>query len=525
MATPTAPSQPICPLGVSARTLSALRDDSVSRAEAARLAAHIESCSACRERFAAFDDLAASLRTERPPAPDERLWQAITATASTSSRGLPSFWPSLTRVRLSWGRLNALAAVLLLAVGFLALFSLQRPTTPVRQTFTPIPVFTLPPTPSPTAIPSLLPTHPLSWRPINAAAEPDRAVVFASDGESAYMCAVGTDVRGNGTLSIWHTSNRGALWIPARVVPADPSMNGCELVVDASDPSVAALAWQPRGGGAGDSYTGLMTSVDGGVTWQAIPWQPFVHIDQLDSRGNVIYALRETANSSGSVESHLWASADRMRSWRQVDHGLPTYITGFWLQPDGPGILVVESGAPDAPTSLWRSPDDGTTWRQLDVPVDLPSYWPARFAPFGTPSNGLVARSLQGQFHICVYNVSMGASAGASTQPSQSPPVTCSTDGGATWHDHAMPPLTIAQGSSAATSLLAITDDGALLATGPDALYRLGANVGRWQSLGPFPEPGVVYCPAPGDGILWAAPFSGGPGDPQHRIFAASYSP
>jgi hypothetical protein len=170
---------------------------------------------------------------------------------------------------------------------------------------------------------------------------------------------VGSDPEGNGTLSIWRTADRGVDWIPARVVPTDPSINGYELVVDLSDPSIAALAWQPRGSGGGDSYTGGMTSVDGGATWQV----------------------------------------------------------------------------------------------------------------------------------------------------------------------HAMPSLPTSPGSSAVSSLLAITSDGSLLATGLGILYRLDASSGRWQSLGPLPEPGVIYCPAPGDGMLWAVPFSGGTGDPQQRIFTASYTP
>ena len=231
--------------------------------------------------------------------------------------------------------------------------------------------------------PALLPARPLTWQPINTPA-PIGSVVFAADGESAYTCAVGD---GNGTLSIWRTADRGVDWVPAQVVPTDSTINGCALVVDVSDPSVAALAWQPRGGGAGDSYTGGMTTVDGGVTWQATPWEPSTQIDQLDSRGGVIYALRETVDGA-----HLWASADRMRSWHQVDHGLPEYLSGFWLQPDGTGILTVESGAPDTSPSLWTSPDDGATWQQLDVPGGVPSFWTARFAPFGMPSNGLVAR-------------------------------------------------------------------------------------------------------------------------------------
>jgi hypothetical protein len=368
----------------------------------------------------------------------------------------------------------------------------------------------------------LLPTQPLDWRQVGALAATG-TVAFASDGESAYKCAISDDTRGNSILNIWRTSNRGAHWIPAREVPNDPTVNGCQLVVDASDPSFAALAWQPRGGGAGDSYTGLMTTVDGGVTWQATPANPFVHIDQLDSRNGLIYAIRETADSSDSVAYHLWASSDRMRSWRQVDQGMPAAVAGFWLHPDGSGILMVVSGGANAIASqLWSSPDGGATWRQLSVPGGLPSYMPARFTTGGVRPNGIVARSVQGQFHICVANVTEGAPA----QNSPSSNVRCSTDGGATWQARTMPPIAASTNIFAGVNLVAVTSEGALFVSGAGVLYRLTTNASQWQSLGPLAEAVVFYCPSPGAGILWGAPSPFGvPADPLNRIYTANYTP
>ncbi|HET8907098.1 MAG TPA: hypothetical protein VFN11_09045, partial [Ktedonobacterales bacterium] len=91
MPTPNAPDQSICSLGVSDRTLSALRDDAVIRAEAGHLAAHVENCPVCSERLAAFDDLASILRSERSPEPDERLWSSLTTAAGSSG------WPAHIR--------------------------------------------------------------------------------------------------------------------------------------------------------------------------------------------------------------------------------------------------------------------------------------------------------------------------------------------------------------------------------------------------------------------------------------------
>ncbi|HKV86124.1 MAG TPA: hypothetical protein VJN88_16340, partial [Ktedonobacterales bacterium] len=404
MATPEAPNLPACPLAIAERTLSALRDEALSPAEAAHLAAHAETCPTCRARLAAFADLAAVLRSERPPEPDERLWRTFAASTPMTHSRSRFHLPGVTLSRQSWNKLGALAAVLLLTLGFLTMSNLQRAGISVRTT----PTMTLAPagtsTPMPTATPDLRPAHPLTWQPAITSA-PGEVTAVADDGESAYACSVTASVAVTGLINIWRTPDRGASWLPAQSVPSTPTANGCELVVDASDPSVAALAWAPRGGGAGDSFTGLMTTVDGGMTWQAQPQQPFTRIDQLDSRGGVIYALRETAPGS-AVESHLWASSDRMQTWRQVDPGqtLSSAVAGFWLQPDGPGILAVVSvGGGGIQAQLYYSPNNGVTWNHLNVPGGLPlNYTPARFfSPFGLP-NGIVARSIQGRFHICV---------------------------------------------------------------------------------------------------------------------------
>lgn len=265
-----------------------------------------------------------------------------------------------------------------------------------------------------------------------------------------------------------------------------------------------------------------MTTVDGGTTWQAVPSQPYIHIDQLDSRGGVIFAVRETVSSTNAVEYHLWASGDRMRTWRQVDHGLAPAVAGFWLQPEGSGILVVVSGGANAIASqLWTSPDGGATWHQLNVPSGLPSYMLARMVGLGMQASGIVVRSLQGHFHICVSNATV-----ATSTPTPQSSVTCSIDGGATWRVRKLLLLDTPQGFSVGVNLVGITNDGTLLASGLGTLYRLAADSDRWQPLGPLPQLGVVYCPSPGAGMLWAAPaIAGDSTDPQNRTFTALYTP
>jgi hypothetical protein len=410
---------------------------------------------------------------------------------------------------------GALVAVLLLTLGFVALFSLRHPVLPGQQRATATSLST----PAATSQPSLLPAQPLTWRPVGVSS-PQGDIAFADDGRSAYKCDVSDDAQGNSIVNIWRTSDRGAHWIPARQVPSVPTANGCQLVVGATDPSVAALAWQPRGAGGGDSYVGLMTTTDGGVSWQAAPPQPFVRLDQLDSRGGAIYAIRETADNSNSVEYHLWVSNDHMRTWRRLDHDITQPVAGFWLQPDGDGILLVTSdGAPGGSSDLWSSADGGFTWRSLTVtvPGGLPPYMTARLSDPAVRPVGIVARWLQGQPHICASRVVEGSS---------TPDVICSTDGDASWHARPTPPLSASRGSAVNINLVGITNDGALLATSGGVLYRLAASASQWQSLGPLPNAHVYYAPAQGGGVLWAAPdVLGKPYDPQNRIFTADYMP
>lgn len=371
---------------------------------------------------------------------------------------------------------------------------------------------------------AFLPQHPLAWHPVTlpqAATFP--TVAFAGDGQTAYACAF--PVAANGQLRVWTTTDRAAHWVPARSLPSQPSAgNRCELVVDQSDPSVAALCWVPNGGGAGDSCTVWLITTDGGSTWRYDPAaiNNFAAIDQLDSRSGVIYALRETASSSNTVIYHLWRSYDRMRSWQQVDHGLLPAVAGFWLQPGGRGIFAVVSGGANlAATQLFTSPDDGASWKPLTAPIALPAYQPARFAS-GPMAGAIAVLPHSGApFEICVANYTADA-------PTPNA-LSCSTDGGVSWRS--LPPLFRA----GSMLVIGIAGDRAILAIGADVqnasgaisdytLHRFAEGASQWQPLGSIPQFAVTYVPAPGAGTLWAYIAPGMSLDPQQRLFTAAYS-
>src|SRR5690242_9830655 len=107
-----------CPLGISPATIAAWRDGALSGDEAARIAAHVSGCEACRREIALYESLDNALRRQPVPQSDGRLWQAVRA-GMTSAHGPRNPRRTVRRVA---GATSALAAVLLLALGFAQLF-------------------------------------------------------------------------------------------------------------------------------------------------------------------------------------------------------------------------------------------------------------------------------------------------------------------------------------------------------------------------------------------------------------------
>ena len=108
-----------CALGVRSETLSALRDSALMTNEARELRAHVAGCQACQGRLREYDALGGALRDERPSEPDERLWQGVRAALRRGPRRAGRFGQPR---RAMVSAVSALAAVLLLALGFALLF-------------------------------------------------------------------------------------------------------------------------------------------------------------------------------------------------------------------------------------------------------------------------------------------------------------------------------------------------------------------------------------------------------------------
>jgi hypothetical protein len=487
---------PACTLGLTVEVLSAWRDESLPRAERARLAAHLASCPACHDRLAQYDAIAAELRAQPVPVPDARLWAAVRAGmagGARSSRSMARARPSAPRV---WKGLAAVAAALLLVAGFgqvLHLLTAGRGTPSAART--------------PTATTG--PISALRWQPATFPAGFDAAqtpspsaptggvirtiAVSPATGDTAYACAPPQPGQGPHPL-VWVTQDRAAHWTRLTDVPSEGPVDTCAIEADAHDTSAAVAILVRRQ----DAHEEVWATFNGGHTWQRLPTAPHL-MDQLTTIGATSYALRMEANRP---EAHVMVSADHLQTWTAIDADISAAGArpfGLWVNPATSELLVAALRPPATPggsalTTLWDSRDGGQHWTLL----------PLNF----TDAVVVVARPTAGKpWVLCVAE-----SAKAAT-PSPTSRILCSTNGGQTWVSR--PPLVPSSPAAGPIRLAAIASDGALLAFMPqwDAthqrisgydLYRFAPRVGQWQTLGPVPEPQALYAPTATGGLLWS---------------------
>lgn len=154
---PHTPDLLACLDGVTDETLSALRDELLPAAEAARLRTHAATCPACQARLAQYDDLRRALLDQPELEPGERIVAGVRERLGARPARRLALLRGVTHAPRRWGGLGALAA----AAAVLLLFVYVLGTHPGRQLAsgkaTPSAAATMTPDPSPSATPPLSP--------------------------------------------------------------------------------------------------------------------------------------------------------------------------------------------------------------------------------------------------------------------------------------------------------------------------------------------------------------------------------
>ncbi|HEY7339234.1 MAG TPA: zf-HC2 domain-containing protein, partial [Ktedonobacterales bacterium] len=382
-----------CPLGISPATIAAWRDGALASDESARIAAHVSGCEACRHEIALYESLDDALRRQSVPASDGRLWRAVRS-GMAATQG-----PRNTRrtARRMAGALGALAAVLLLALGFAQLFQARggvsyhpgSTATTVQGTPTPLPTAA----PASPAVRVASPNWQTGNFPASGITFGDRSDdilsfgVASTDGNIAYACYSQTSNTGghvNSQITIYRTSDRAIHWTRLAQFPwPDAQTSDCTVQVDALDSSRVLV--NILGGVVGQTDTAIWYELteDGGATWTKLSYND--GLSYLATANGCTYAIRwqvvgQQSNGLPKYDIHLSVSTDHLRTWQPIDGALTDPVqnqgvTRFWLNPDGELLAEATTSTTNAngiPTttgrSLWLSDDGGAHWSAFPLP-------------------------------------------------------------------------------------------------------------------------------------------------------------
>jgi hypothetical protein len=538
---------PPCAAELTTDDLSAWRDETLPADEADRIAAHSADCPACLRRLRGFETVAAALRTQRIPSPDERLWREVRAAilASKPSTGNSDITHETTipdqsgaapiphvtarahsRRRRALGTLAAVAAIALVVVGFGRLLQFGASNRPAAETFQ------------------------LHWKQVTLPGAISKTPgaeatlsVFPANGAVAWLCQSGTKPA-PGPLNIWRTTDSGMTWTAIRSPTVAKSIS-CQMTLDQLDPNVALLRYGfiDTTTAPGTTLGANFTTYDGGTTWlsdQEFNLVPREIATVSGGTNNIVrqYALRQLSDDSYRLEV---SAASGVTILDDAIHNQKLLSDYFWVNPTTGGLLLEAHSlvSPKDGYSFWSADANGSNWRKV-----------------GESPEGSVAAmpTSDGRWSICTLV------AGVSTdveQPDFRSYVYCGTDTGA-WSKRSGPdiprtgeigatPSACASCGQAGASIpygavtfVGMANDGAVLAMVDDrfdakgetthtGIYRLPAGSSRWQSGGGLPgdmtagDTYVTYTPRPNGGILWSMPIPALDGHLADTVYTASY--
>lgn len=500
-----------CSLGVTERNLSDFRSNGLNAQEMARLRAHVRVCHACQARLGEFDAMARMLRAQPEPNNHAQLWQSVRATiASTTTVSSSQRQTKSSRRVLSpqfLARIGAIAAVVALCVGFVALLVSHGGRSPIAtQTATPVTVHSGDLTWKQVLLPHGMP----DGEQTEGATTGSRIMIAPSDGKTAYACE--GDRSKVSALTVWATHNAGASWSVITPHNLPSGANGCRLIVDESNANtIIASFYQIRQADQMPNPSQWVTyaTFDGGATWSEPDGLQHGNVSYFQATaGDKIYSLRGIAAANGTVTIALYVSYDRMQSWKRIDQTLPLPDT----RADGKAVtihadsLTGELMVYTYDGALWVTNDAGAHWTHVRYPKNVWTTDPHRPGIWvGPPTTSA---------HLTVCGV---------FTPTQSVNVTqlaCTTDNGATWKDRpsVLPgTVDVSPGTTAGSlGFIEVGADGGLYATGQGEdnviyIFYLAPGGASWQRVGGIPDSkdgGEYVFGRSGAGVvIWTPPW------------------
>jgi len=181
-----------------------------------------------------------------------------------------------------------------------------------------------------------------------------------------------------GSGGVWKTGNAGVTWTP--LFDDQPSYSTGEITLDPTNPEVV---WVGTGENVSGRHVGwgdgVYRSRDGGKTWQRMGLAGSQHIGRIlvhPKDGNVVLVAAEGPLWSAGGERGVYRTEDGGVTWKavlQIDEN--TGVTDLEFDPANPQVVYAAayqrrrhvagflSGGPRS--GLWKSSDNGKTWRAL----------------------------------------------------------------------------------------------------------------------------------------------------------------
>lgn len=181
-----------------------------------------------------------------------------------------------------------------------------------------------------------------------------------------------------GSGGVWKTGNAGVTWTP--IFDEQPSYSIGEITLDPRNPEVV---WVGTGENVSGRHVGwgdgVYRSRDGGKTWQRMGLSGSQHIGRIlvhPANSSVVLVAAEGPLWSAGGERGVYRSEDGGVTWKpvlQIDEN--TGVTDLEFDPSNPEVVYAAayqrrrhvagflSGGPKS--GLWKSSDNGRTWRQV----------------------------------------------------------------------------------------------------------------------------------------------------------------
>lgn len=414
-----------CREGVTAETLSAWADGELSEAQAEHLRAHLPTCPACQQTYAAYRDLDAQLRGIHIPATRSADVAAIRGASSTTRVHGAARRFAVSPAVL--GGASAALVVTLLIVAFAqTLMSDHRllPGAAATETASEATAETTL-TPGANSTAQIGSTSPFRWSQrtlppgliLNTNDSLPLTLNFAfspANSQDGWFCTPTPDH----AYTIWETTDQARSWHVASILSKSSPlavMTGCTLYPDSLDPSVLGLiVWEQTPTDSGGRPF-IYVSHDGGASWHA--WSVgYAHIYGIATfKGNTYvmaqsyYAWTSQGEVDGKNHPSLFVSDGKLISWRPLNSGPANQ---FWIDPKS-GALYFEADGAQGNQLIWRSINGGATWTNsvLRLPDGLNT-------PIESASSGWV--TAVGALRICIQGYTSNT-------------MFCTVDTGKTW--------------------------------------------------------------------------------------------